>query len=80
MPAKNFEQSLEDLEKIVKELEMGDLPLEKAFKRFEEGMALSKRCGRLLDETEKKVSQLISDSEGQITEKDFGGDETDVDG
>lgn len=80
MAVKNFEQSLKDLEKLVKELETGDLPLEKALKRFEEGMALSKRCGRILDETEKKVSQLIKDNEGLITEQVFGEDEPDADG
>ena len=79
MAVKNFEQSLKDLENIVKELETGDLPIEKALKRFEEGMALSKRCGRILDETEKKVSQLIQNKEGLLTEQHLGGNETDAD-
>ena len=39
MASKSFEEYLQDLEKIVKELETGDLPLEKALKRFEDGMA-----------------------------------------
>lgn len=80
MADKNFEQSLKDLENIVKELETGDIPIEKALKRFEEGMALSKHCGRILDETEKKVSQLIQNNEGLLTEQTFGGNETDADG
>lgn len=80
MAVKNFEQSLVDLEKIVKELETGDLPLEKALKRFEEGMTLSKRCGQILDETEQKVSQLIKDNEGLISEQVFESDEPDADG
>lgn len=71
MASKNFEQSLQDLEKIVKELEKGDLPLEKALKRFEDGMALSKRCGQMLDETEQKISQLIEGSDGALTEQEF---------
>ncbi len=71
MAPPNFEKSLKDLEKIVKELETGDLPLEKALKRFEDGMALSKKCSQMLDETEKKVSQLIKDSDGNMTEQDF---------
>jgi exodeoxyribonuclease VII small subunit len=80
MAVKDFEQSLKDLENIVKDLETGDLPIEQALKRFEEGMALSKRCGRILDETERKVSQLIQNNEGLVTEQDFGGNETDADG
>ncbi|MBL0715567.1 MAG: exodeoxyribonuclease VII small subunit [Desulfosarcina sp.] len=71
MAKKTFEQSLEDLEKIVKELETGDLTLEKALKCFEEGMALSKRCSHMLDETEKKVSLLIKDGEGSVREQSF---------
>jgi exodeoxyribonuclease VII small subunit len=71
MASKNFEQSLQDLEKIVKELERGDLPLEKALKRFEDGMALSQRCSQMLDETEQKISQLIQDGDGTSTEQDF---------
>ncbi len=71
MAKKTFEQSLEDLEKIVKELESGDLPLEKAIKRFEQGMALSRQCNQMLDQTERKVSQLIKDSEGRAYELPF---------
>ncbi len=71
MATKNFEQSLQDLEKIVKELEKGDLPLEKALKRFEDGMALSKRCSQMLDETEQKISQLIEGSDGTLKEQEF---------
>ena len=71
MASKSFEESLRDLEKIVKDLEKGDLPLEKALKRFEDGMALSKRCSRMLDETEQKISQLIKDSDGTLKEQEF---------
>ena len=76
MAKKNFEQSMTDLEKIVKELEAGDLPLEKALKRFEEGMALSQQCSRMLDETEQRVSQLIKDNEGILSEEPLGTDES----
>lgn len=63
MAKKTFEQSLNALEKIVNELESGDLPLEKALKKFDEGMALSRQCSAMLDETEKRVSQLIGADE-----------------
>ncbi|MDJ0874562.1 MAG: exodeoxyribonuclease VII small subunit [Desulfobacterales bacterium] len=71
MARKKFEASLKDLEQIVKELEAGDLPLEEAIKRFENGMALSKACSQMLDETEQKVSQLIKDGEDTFREQDF---------
>ena len=68
MAKKTFEQSLNALEKIVNELESGDLPLEKALKKFDEGMALSRQCSTMLDETEKKVSQLLGTSEESFRE------------
>jgi exodeoxyribonuclease VII small subunit len=71
MAKKNFEQSMQDLEKIVKELEAGDLPLERALKRFEEGMTLAQQCSQMLDETEKRVGQLIKNSEGFFSEQPF---------
>ena len=59
MAKKSFEQAMEQLEKIVEELEAGDLPLEKAMQKFEEGMELSRFCTRKLDETEKKINLLL---------------------
>ena len=71
MAQKTFEQSMKQLEQIVKELEDGDLPLEKALKKFEEGMKLTKLCSEMLDETEKKVSVLLKNSEGRLAERPF---------
>lgn len=71
MAQKTFEQSMKQLEQIVQELEDGDLPLEKALKKFEEGMKLTKLCSEKLDETEKKVSVLLENSEGRIAERPF---------
>ena len=71
MAQKTFEQSMKALERIVQELEDGDLPLEKAIKKFEEGIKLSKLCSEKLDETEKKISVLRKNSEGQMNEKLF---------
>ena len=67
----SFEKSLKQLEQIVQDLESGDLPLEKAMKKFEEGVKLSKFCSEKLDETEKKISVLLRDQKGDITEKPF---------
>jgi len=58
---KTFEDSMSQLEKIVEDLEDGDLPLETAIKKFEEGVRLSRFCFDKLDETEKKVSLLLQD-------------------
>ena len=80
MAQKTFEQSMKQLERIVQELEEGDLPLEKAIKKFEEGIKLTKLCSEKLDETEKKISVLLKNSEGQIIEKPLvDRDETDDD-
>jgi len=67
----SFEKSLKQLEEIVQEIEAGNLPLEKAMKKFEEGVKLSKYCSEKLDETEKKISVLSHDNNGDITEKPF---------
>ena len=80
MAQKTFEQSMKQLERIVQELEEGDLPLEKAIKKFEEGIKLTKLCSEKLDETEKKISILLKDSQGQIAAKPFiAEDEADDD-
>lgn len=71
---KSFEQSLSQLEKIVNELEEGDLPLEKALKKFEEGIKTSKYCSEILDETERKISVLL-DSDRREPFSDTDGDE-----
>ncbi len=67
----SFEKSLKQLEQIVQELESGNLPLEKAMKKFEEGVKLSKYCSEKLDETEKKISVLLRDNKGDMTEEPF---------
>lgn len=71
MAKKSFEQSLKQLEQIVRELESGDLPLELALKKFEEGMDLSKFCSQKLEETERRITQLMQNSSGAIVEKPF---------
>ena len=71
MAKKTFEQSLNQLEKIVQELESGDLPLEKAIKKFEEGIQLSKFCSRKLDETEERINLLMRNQDGDVSESPF---------
>jgi len=55
----------------VRELESGDLPLELALKKFEEGMDLSKFCSQKLEETERRITQLMQNSSGAVLEKPF---------
>ena len=70
-----FEKAMKQLENIVRDLETGDLPLEKAMKKFEEGIQLSKFCSQKLDETEQKITLLIQSEDGDITEKPFSSEE-----
>ena len=75
MAKKSFEQAMENLEKIVEELEAGDLPLEKAMQKFEEGMELTRFCTRKLDETEKKINLLLRDKAGKVVEQPLQTDD-----
>lgn len=68
MEQMTFEQALARLEKIVRELENGDTPLEESIKLFEEGVKLSGVCSSLLKEAKQKVEILIDN--GQNIEKE----------
>ena len=70
MEENNFEKSMESLEKIVTELENGELNLDESVKKFEEGIALSKKCSEILETAEKKIKILIQD-EDKLKEEDF---------
>ena len=61
----NLEQSLADLEARVGELESGDLPLDKAMKKFEEGIKLTRGCQAALKEAEQKVEILLRSAGGE---------------
>jgi exodeoxyribonuclease VII small subunit len=76
MSKKTFEESLQQLEQIVEELESGDLSLEKALAKFEEGVKLSKSCTSKLDEIERKITILLKDQTGEIEERPFVSDTT----
>jgi exodeoxyribonuclease VII small subunit len=55
----SFETSLDELEKVVKELESGDLPLDRSLDLFSRGMQLSDACRTQLEEAETRVEMLI---------------------
>lgn len=63
-----FEAGLIELEAVVKELEAGDLPLERALALFEKGTALSAVCRKQLDDAETRVEQLIRRGDRVIPE------------
>jgi exodeoxyribonuclease VII small subunit len=65
----NLEKALADLENIVEELESGDLPLEKAMKKFEEGVKLTRNCQSALKEAEQKVEILLESAGGEDLEE-----------
>ena len=58
-PAASFESGLQELEQIVKEMESGELPLERALELYEKGMRLSERCRKQLEEAETRIEMLI---------------------
>ena len=67
----SFEQSLERLEKIVKELEQGEAPLDQALELFDEGVRLIRDCGKKLDAAEQKVKKLVKGPDGEPQETEF---------
>jgi len=65
----DFESSLKELEKIVRELESGDVNLDESLKRFEQGIDLYKKCRLTLEGAEKRI-KILSDSLKEIDYKE----------
>jgi exodeoxyribonuclease VII small subunit len=61
-----FEQALQRLEAVVRELETGDLSLDAALALFQEGVALARQCGLQLDEAESRIEKLLEQN-GEVT-------------
>jgi len=74
----DLEKALSDLETLVEELESGDLPLEKAMKKFEDGIKLTRSCQSALKEAEQKVEILLKSAGGEEALEDFDVDEGEV--
>ena len=72
----DFEQALDELEKLVERLEHGDLPLEEALKTFERGVALTRQCQGALKSAQQKVEILLRRS-GQSEIEPFSEDTAD---
>ena len=67
----DLEKSLADLEALVEELEGGELPLEKALQKFEEGIRLTRGCQAALKDAEQRVEILLKSAGGEEVLEDF---------
>jgi exodeoxyribonuclease VII small subunit len=65
----SFEVNLEKLERVLADLEKGDMPLEEQLRLFESGVALSRTCLQKLESVEKRVEQLVVNAEGDLDSK-----------
>jgi exodeoxyribonuclease VII small subunit len=71
MAEMKFEDALKRLEKIVGDLEGGNLSLDEALERYEEGIRLSKTCSKKLEVARKKVEILLKSEDGSVELKEF---------
>jgi len=65
-----FEDAMSKLEKIAEELEKDDLTLDESVTKFEEGIELSKKCNKILESAEKKITILIDGEEKEFIPKE----------
>ncbi len=68
--AVSFEESLQELEKLVEGMEQGDITLEESLKSFERGVQLTRTCQQALKEAEQKV-QILLETNGKPSKKPF---------
>ena len=74
MAEMKFEESLKKLEKIVDDLEKGDLSLDESLKKYQEGIELARQCSQRLESAKKKIDLLVKNKKGDFEFKPF--DET----
>ncbi len=67
----SFEKALEKLEKVVEELEAGDLSLDDSLKKYEEGIKLARACQQKLDKAKQRIEELEKDASGKFKKKTF---------
>jgi exodeoxyribonuclease VII small subunit len=75
-----FEEALERLEAIVKDLEDGDLPLEESLRLFEEGVSLTRLCASKLEEAQRRIDVLTRGEQGDLKLQPFEPPEEDESG
>jgi len=61
-----FEEALKKLEKIVEDLEKGDLSLDEALKKYQDGIELSRLCAQRLENAKKKIDVLTKNKKGEF--------------
>lgn len=66
-----YEQSLKELEDVVKRLETGNLSLEESLQLYERGVSLTKYCTGLLDQAERRILILSKNQAGELQEEEF---------
>ena len=66
-----FEEALLRLEKIVEDMESGELALEESLKRYEEGVGLARFCSEKLNEVQKKIELLKKNAKGEWVKTPF---------
>lgn len=71
----DFETSLDELEKLVRDLEQGELSLEQSLSAFERGVKLTRECQQALKTAEQRVEQLVENSDGTLQSRPFTPDE-----
>ncbi len=76
MAKENFEEALEKLEKIVREMEAGEMPLDAALIAFEEGIRLIRFCSGKLDAAGRRV-EILLEKENSLQTKAFQDEDTD---
>lgn len=67
----SFEEALQELEKIVEEMDSGELDLDKMVAHFEKGSKLIKTCTAKLNEVEQKIEKLVK-KDGEIVTEPLG--------
>ena len=70
-----FEKAMSQLEKIVEELERGDLDIDKSLEIFEEGIKMSRLCSKKLNEAEAKIEKLTKGKTGDLITELFPMDD-----
>ncbi len=70
---KSFEDNINELEKIISDLESGEAPLEECIKMFEKGVKLSDDCLKMIDTAQKKITLLTEEGESDISDMQNNG-------
>ena len=69
----SFEDAMRELEKVVSDLERGDVPLEQSITLYERGAQLKQRCQTKLKEAEEKVALITQEGDGNLGLKPVDG-------